>query len=236
MKPKKISNGELDNRIKILHQMYSFSQLKESEVRRLAEIMREQTFKKGEIIFQEGEPPAFFSVVKEGRVRLFKESISGKDCLITIANPGYPLNMVALFDGQSYFLTAQAIDKTTLLLAAREQFLTFVNQYPQIAIRLLTILSRALNSAFDRISDLMGERVDQRVYNVLLMLSSKYGKTLIIKRKEIAEMAGTTIETAARIMADLKTKGIIRSHRGQIVILKWMELQNISHRPRVIFV
>ena len=71
-------------------------------------------------------------------------------------------------------------------------------------------------------------RVEQRLARTLLMLSSKLGPTLPFTRQEIADMAGTTTETAIRFMSRLKDGGIIRSVRGKTVILDETKLRLLS--------
>jgi len=63
------------------------------------------------------------------------------------------------------------------------------------------------------------------------MLSSKLGSTLPFTREEIADMAGTTTETAIRLMSRLKDGGVIRSGRGKIIILDEARLRLLSEGP-----
>ncbi len=79
--------------------------------------------------------------------------------------------------------------------------------------------------------DLAAERVEQRIARTLLRLSSKLGHTLPFTRQEIADMSGTTTETAIRVMSRLKDGGIIRSVRGKIVILDELKLRLLSEGP-----
>jgi len=76
--------------------------------------------------------------------------------------------------------------------------------------------------------DLAGERVEQRIAGVLVMLSTKLGETLPFTRQEIADMSGTTTETAIRVMSDLRNRGIIRSTRGKVTVLDADKLRLLS--------
>jgi len=73
--------------------------------------------------------------------------------------------------------------------------------------------------------------VEQRLARTLLMLSAKLGSTLPFTRQEIADMAGTTTETAIRITSQLKERGIIGSVRGKIIILNETKLKLLSEGP-----
>ncbi len=84
---------------------------------------------------------------------------------------------------------------------------------------------------WDACSDLAGERVEQRIAGILVMLSSKFGPELPFTRQEIADMAGTTIETTIRVMTRFKENSIIKSARGRITVLDKNGLSAISERP-----
>ncbi|MFC1847528.1 Crp/Fnr family transcriptional regulator [Chloroflexota bacterium] len=73
--------------------------------------------------------------------------------------------------------------------------------------------------------------MEQRLVSVLLMLSSKIGLTLPFTRQDIADMTGTTIETAIRVMSHLRDRGIIRSSRGKITIIDKEKLRLLSEGP-----
>ena len=92
-------------------------------------------------------------------------------------------------------------------------------------------LGGRLRDAQRRLKDLAGERVEQRLAQTLLMLSAKLGPTLPFTRQEIADMAGTTTETAIRVMSRLKQGKIIRSVRGRIIILDESKLRLLSEGP-----
>ena len=97
--------------------------------------------------------------------------------------------------------------------------------------RIISVLGGRLRDAQSRLKDLAGERVEQRLARTLLMLSFKLGSTLPFTRQEIADMAGTTTETAIRFMSRLKDGGIIRSTRGKIIILNETKLRLLSEGP-----
>jgi CRP/FNR family transcriptional regulator len=100
-----------------------------------------------------------------------------------------------------------------------------------VALRIINVLGGRLRDAQSRLRDLAAERVEQRLASVLLMLSLKLGKTLPFTRQEIADMAGTTTETAIRFMSRLREGKIVRSDRGKITILDEAKLRLLSEGP-----
>jgi len=138
---------------------------------------------------------------------------------------------VATFENKPYPASAQAVVETKVVGIKRGDFLSFLTSRPQVALRIINVLGGRLRDAQSRLRDLAGERVEQRLASVLLMLSAKLGLTLPFTRQEIADMTGTTIETAIRVMSHLKDRGIIRSVRGKVIILDKEKLKLLSEGP-----
>ncbi len=212
----------------ILRQSLIFSSLNEDELAELAGLAIEHSFKSGEFVFWGGDTPDWFYMVAEGRVKVLKHSSLGKDFIIAFFGPGEMFGEVAVFEKKPYPASAQAVAATKVLGIKREDFLSFIVHRPEVALRIINVLGGRLRDAQGRLSDIAGERVEQRLAKTLLMLSSKLGPTLPFTKQEIADMAGTTTETAIRIMSRLKDEGIIRSVRGKTVILDEAKLRLLS--------
>ena len=146
-------------------------------------------------------------------------------------HPGEMVGEVAALQGRPYPASAQAVGETEVLGIRREELLAFLGRRPEVSLRIVGVLGGRLRDAHDRLRDMAGERVDQRIARMLLMLSSKLGNTLPFTRQEIADMAGVTTETAIRVMSRLKDGGIIRSVRGKTVIVDETKLKLLSEGP-----
>ena len=138
---------------------------------------------------------------------------------------------VAVFENKPYPASAQAVAETKVIGIKRDEFLSFLTNRPQVALSIINVLGGRLRDAQSRLRDLAGERVEQRLASTLLMLSAKLGPTLPFTRQDIADMAGTTIETAIRVMSQLNNRGITRSVRGKVTILDKEKLRLLSEGP-----
>jgi CRP-like cAMP-binding protein len=127
--------------------------------------------------------------------------------------------------------SAQAVLETRVVGIRRGDFLNFLANRPQVALSIINVLGERLRDAQSRLRDLAAERVEQRLARVLIMLSSKLGPSLPFTRQEIADMVGTTIETAIRVMSQLKDRGIISSTRGKVIIRDKEKLRLLSEGP-----
>ena len=219
------------SRAEILKQSLLFSSLKEGELAELSKLAIERNFKPDEFVFWEGDAPDYFYIVVEGRIKIAKYSSSGKEFIIAFFGPSEMFGEVAVFEGKPYPASAQAVADTRVLVIKKDDFLSFLATRPQVALEIINVLGGRLRDAQSRLKDLAGERVEQRIAMTLLMLSSKLGHTLPFTRQEIANMAGTTTETAIRVTSQLKERGIIRSVRGKITILDETKLKLLSEGP-----
>ena len=218
-------------RDEILKQSLIFSVLSEDELAGLGDLAIQRSYKPGEYVFWEGDAPEWFYIVAEGRIKVLKHSSQGKDFIIAFFEPGEMFGEVAVFEDKPYPASAQAAIETTVLGIKRKDLLSSLSGRPQVALRIIGILGGRLRDAQSRLSDLAGERVEQRLARTLLMLSLKLGSSLPFTRQEIADMAGTTTETAIRFMSRLKEGGIIRSVRGKTIILDETKLRLLSEGP-----
>ncbi len=218
----------------ILKKSLIFSSLNEEELSGLAGLSVERSFQPNEFIFWEGDEADYFYVIAQGRIKVVKHASSGKEFIIAFFEPGEMFGEVAVFEGKPYPASAQALSASKVLGMNRQNFLDFLATRPKVALRIINILGGRLRDAQGRLKDLAGERVEQRLAHILLMLASRMGNTLPFTRQELADMAGMTTETAIRLTGGLSERGIIRTSRGQLVILDEAKLRALAEGPPTI--
>jgi len=218
----------------ILKNSLIFSSLNKDELSGLAGLAIERSFQADGFIFWEDDEPDYFYVIAEGRIKVIKHSSSGKEFIIAFFESGEMFGEVAVFEGKPYPASAQAISATNVLGIRRRHFLDFLATRPQVAMRIINILGGRLRDAQGRLKDLAGERVQQRLARILLMLASRMGHTIPFTRQELADMAGMTTETTIRLTSQLKERGIISSVRGQLIIVDEAKLRALAEGPPII--
>ncbi len=219
------------SKVQILRNSSIFSGLNDEELGELADLSIEYSFMPNEFVFWDGDAPEWFYMVAEGKVKALKHSSLGKEFIIAFFGPGEMFGEVAVFENKPYPASAQAVAETKVLGIRRKDFLSFLSSRPEVVLKIVSVLGGRLRDAQGRLRDLAGERVEQRLARILFMLSAKLGTTLPFTRQEIADMAGTTTETAIRVMSHLKDRGIIRSVRGEVVVLNEEKLRLLSEGP-----
>jgi CRP/FNR family transcriptional regulator, nitrogen oxide reductase regulator len=222
-----------DDREKGLRGALIFSSLSYEDIRALAAISDYRRFGGGEWVFLEGDAPRHLFVVAEGQVRVIRHSTAGKDFIVAFFNPGEMFGEVAVFEDRPYPASAQAAGPAAVVAVPRADFLAFLSRRPGVALSIINVLVSRLRDAHDRLKDLAIERVEQRLANALFMLSQKLGPTLPFTRQDIADMTGTTTETAIRTLSRFKERGIISTTRGKVTIVSAEKLRLLSEgRPR----
>jgi CRP/FNR family transcriptional regulator len=177
----------IERKAQVLGQSSIFSSLNGDELADLVGLTTERSFVEDESIFWEGDTPGWFYIVAEGKVKVVKHSSLGKEFIIAFFGRGEMFGEVAVFANKTYPASAQAVAETKVLGIRREDFLSFLGSRPQVALRIINVLGERLRDAQGRLRDLAGERVEQRLASVLVMLSSKLGPTLPFTRQEIAD-------------------------------------------------
>jgi CRP-like cAMP-binding protein len=219
-----------------LQAMPILSSLSQRDWENVKHLFIEKHFGKDDYIFFEGDPSSWLGVVLDGRVKMIKHSEAGKDVVLNVISPGEMLGEVAAFNGEPYPATAQAMEPTVVASIHQDDYLRLLNQYPALALRVIEELGRRLREAQDMIRSMAVERVERRIARILLKLAATTGSSnedgilieLPLSRQDIAEMAGTTVETAIRTMSKFRKKGLVRTKRGQVTILEPHQLVKIA--------
>ncbi|HVN97976.1 MAG TPA: Crp/Fnr family transcriptional regulator [Syntrophorhabdaceae bacterium] len=215
-------------RLDVLKRSRLFGGLLPAELKDLIVYSTSVRYDKGASIFKEGDRADFFYAVQEGLVKLYKGTFSGKHFTFTVAGPSDTLNATAV-SGDNYFMSAQALNEVVLLRIGRTPYLAFLSKHHTVALELIAMLARRLNRECDRVVGLLGEDVEHRLLISLFTLARKFGTSLSLTREELASCAGTTTETAIRVLSRLKKQGIISgtAERGGIIITDLTKLQKL---------
>ncbi|MBM4332908.1 MAG: Crp/Fnr family transcriptional regulator [Deltaproteobacteria bacterium] len=224
------------DRLSILKKSNFFSSVSEATQREISRLFAEEKYQRKDYIFFEGDEPEWFHVVKEGKVKLVKHSNSGKDVILQVFAPGDMFGEASLFDRRPYAASAQAMEPSTIIKLSRKNFFQFFGRHPFVATEMIMELGRQLREAQATIKSLAVERVKQRIASILLKLADKLGipgkggilLNISLTRQDLADMAGTTVETTIRVMSQFAKTKIIRPARGKILILKPKVLRKIS--------
>jgi CRP/FNR family transcriptional regulator len=203
---------------------------------RVAQVSRAATFQRGDTIFDEGDPSDDLLLIARGRVKVFKTTPAGKDVILEIFGPGDPLGAVAAYEGRPYPASAVALEDTTCVLIPRRAFFELLEQYPLLVRGLLVGLTQRLVELTNRIAHLTGGRVEPRIARLFLKMADDIGRVerdglfipMALSRQELADLAGTTIETCIRIMSRWGKQSIVATEKDGFRLLDRKALETIA--------
>ncbi len=184
-------------------------------------------YKKGQVIFYEGNQAYGLYCIFSGRVKLVKSSVDGKQQIIRISGPGDLLGYRSLFADESYTASAEVIEDATICCIDKKAFFPLISKNPTLALDIIKKLSKELRQAEDLATSIAQRSVRERMAELLLMLKEAYGQpvkkgvriNLQLSREELGEMIGMTQETAIRLLSEFKQDGMIEVHEREITIL-----------------
>ena len=218
--------------LKTIARIPLFEGLPSEQLEDLAMIITEQGFRKGEIIFSEGEEAEGFYVAVKGRVKVYKLSAEGKEQILHIFGPGEPFGEVPVFTGQRFPAHAEAMEESRIFFFPKASFVDLVRRNPSLALNMLGVLSMRLRRFTALIDDLSLKEVPGRLAAYLLYLTAEKAESseieLSITKAQLASLLGTIPETLSRILGKMTAQGLIETDGRVIRILDRGSLQELA--------
>jgi CRP/FNR family transcriptional regulator, cyclic AMP receptor protein len=212
-----------------------FCNLSPQAVQALATITSPATYPKGATLFLEGQAPRGVFIVCSGRVKLSTSSADGRTLILRIADPGEVLGLPASVTGKPYELTADVIEPTQANFIPRQDFLNFLRDHGEAALRVAQQLGETYHSAIAEMRSIgLSHSVSEKLARFLLDISSGQNEsngetrvTLTLTHEEIAQMIGASRETVTRLFSDFKKKQLLQVKGSTLIIKNKVGLQNL---------
>lgn len=213
-----------------------FSGLDSDSLQRVASLGRLKRFRKGELIFSEGEPATGFYVVVSGKVKIYKLSRDGREQILHVVGQGETFAEAALFSGESYPAFAEGLTDCQTVFLGKEGFFDLIRRDPQLAMNIIATLSTLLRRFNKMIEELSLKEISARLAKYLLDELLKSGVPsatgveihLDVTKSQLAAALGTVSETLSRTLKKLKEREIIDVSGKCITILNDQALREIS--------
>lgn len=214
----------------IVKQCHLFSDLTNQDYQLLETVSRVRDYRRGEILFEQGEIAAGFFAVVSGKVKVYKLSPEGKERILHVVLPGNTFADAAIFADGCYPAFAEPLEKSTLVFFPKQDFLNLLHQHSQVAINIIGGLSRFLRQFVGQIEDLTFRDVPARLARYLVELGGdeKASVTLPFSKTQLASNLGTVSETLSRTFRKLSDEDIIRVQGKSIEILDLDRLLDLA--------
>ncbi len=215
-----------------------FKNLSDVQLKELDPFVIEKPIKKKDVIFVEGDRPAWFYIVSKGEVKITKRSKKGKEIILELLSPTDFFGGGAVLGNFPYPASAVAMEDSLILKISRKNLIRFVDRYPNFMYYFALYLEDRMKSSYESVKNIALERVETRIAALLLKLANKVGKEtkkgllidMQLTNQDIADMVGTSIETSIRTFSKFKKQGLLSNRDGQIIIKNRSGLMTVVMR------
>jgi CRP-like cAMP-binding protein len=212
--------------ITLLHAVPAFSTLNEEELAQVADVTVPRTFGSGEVVFREGDQSDTCYIVRCGRARAVKEHSDGRTITLASFGSGDIFGELAMFDAERRSATVETLEETEVVAILGGDMRRLLRAHPDIAVKLLAALGRRLRETNERLTRQSFQTVQSRVASVLAELvaaarSEGAGETDVLitaTQTDLAQLAGSSRESASRFLAVLERAGVITQGRGKLTV------------------
>jgi len=216
-----------------------FGELSSAELTKLNISKTCNYYKKGQIIFFEGNFPDGLFCIREGKVKIYKRGKEGKEQIIQLAKTGDIIGYRALIAGETYNATSATLEDSKICFFRKSSIFDLFKKNNNFSLKLIKLLSHDLEQVENRMVNIAQKPVSERLAETLLVLRETYGvdkdnKMLLnvsLSREDLANIVGTATETVIRLLADFKNDNIISTKGKKIEILnieKLIKAGNLS--------
>jgi CRP/FNR family cyclic AMP-dependent transcriptional regulator len=211
--------------VELLGNVPVFSTLVPDDLERIAQFAVPREFAPGEVVFREGDASDTCYVVRDGRARAVRTHRDGRALTLATFGPGDIFGELALFEDEKRSATVEAIERTTAVAVLGPDMRRLMAEHAEISSRLVIALGRRLRETNERLSRQSFQTVQSRVAVVLSALvdqelvEGERGDVLVTATQaDLAQLAGSSRESASRFLAVLERAGVISQGRGRLVV------------------
>lgn len=206
--------------------------------RTLNSIKATAAYPRGAILCLEGQPPRGVFMLCTGRAKVYSTSNNGKNIMLRIAGPGEVMGLSAVLSGKPYEATVETLQPTQASFVPRADFMAFVQQYPELGLKIADQLVHNCKCAYDEIRSLgLSHSVSEKLARLLLqwanhpvkgaVQSGEIHMKVLLTQDEIAQIIGSSRETVTRLLSEFKSRKLIRVKGTSMVVMNKPALERL---------
>jgi CRP-like cAMP-binding protein len=192
-------------------------------------------YKRGDILYQEGNRISGFFCIHRGIIKVFKTGFDGKEQIIRFAKDGDIIAYRSVLSNELACTSAKVIEDCQVCFIPSEILVSFIKTNPAYALELLKLACHELGEANSFITDIAQKTVRERLAEVLLFLVNDFGidndqfLNISLTREELANIVGTATESVIRLLSEFKSDKLVELNGRKIRILNKKGLEKISN-------
>jgi CRP-like cAMP-binding protein len=214
------------DRVGLLGRVPVLADLSADDLEHVAALSHPRRFGAGETVFREGDASNTCYIVSSGHARAVRENGDGRQLALATFGPGDIFGELAMFDDERRSATVQAIEPLEVLAIMGADMRRLMHARPQLAIALAAALSRRLRATNERLASQSFQTVQSRVATVIGQLveqalaegAGNGDVPLTVTQAEVAQLAGSSRESASRFLAVLERAGVVSQGRGRLTV------------------
>lgn len=223
----------IDNRLKKHQAMAGSTKSRSDSFESLFDNKTIKKYSNKDIIFRDGDSALFIYYLDKGKLKITKMNTEGKEAVIDLCSPGDFFGYWSVLKDIPHSNSAECLEDSEVWQIPAQDFKTLITQNSEVSEKFLKLMTNNLLIKEHKILDLAYESVRKRIATALLDLQDKYSSDepfkMKVSRETIASMAGTSIETAIRMLSEFKSDGLIEIHGSEIAILQADKLRKAPY-------
>jgi CRP/FNR family transcriptional regulator len=221
-----VMGATTEEAVALLRAVPVFETLGEADLLRVAQLGVPRAFRPGQVVFREGDASDTCYVVAAGHARAIRENPDGRTIALAHFGPGDIFGELAMFDDERRSATVEALDDLQTIAILGPDFRRLLHEHAGLSVKLVVSLGRRLREANERLSRQSFQTVQSRVATVLGGLvddarregAAQHDVLVTVTQADIAQLAGSSRESASRFLAVLERAGVITQGRGRITV------------------
>jgi CRP/FNR family transcriptional regulator, cyclic AMP receptor protein len=221
----------------LLARLEVFSALEDRELKEVAQLAVPRSYERGEVIFREGDTGDTCYVIRSGSVSVMREHQDGRVIALAELRAGAMFGELSMFGGETRSATVETLEPTRAVALLAADFQRLLRSHPEIAVKMLHALADRLREANERLLQQSFQTVAGRVASALLaqviarQAEGAGDSEVLVKatQAEIANLAGTSRESASRFLATLERASVVALGRGKVTVHDPARLRNYIH-------
>ena len=192
-------------------------------------------FKKNEFIFKEGDKPTGFLMLVDGKVKIFKEGVGGREQIIRMAKPLGIVGYRALMATENHIATAVTLEESVICTISAEFIFSYALKNADFSAKMIRKLAKELGFSNARTVTLTQKHIRGRLAESLILLMEKYGfetdgatLKVFLSREDIANLSNMTTSNAIRTLSTFASEKVIAIDGRKIKILDIQRLERVS--------
>jgi len=202
-----------------------FRGLSPEDQKRVAQMATLRDYERGDFLWHAGDPADALTVIVRGRVKIVRHAEAG-DVILELFGEGEPVGAIAVYNYIPYPASAVCLEPVSLLVLPRRDYFELLDRQPEFARGVIRELTKLVISLTRKLEEMRGQPVETRIAQLFLTLAERMGRetregieiSLALSRQEVADLVGTTVESAIRVLSRWGREGVLITGEGRFVI------------------